>query len=326
MLIDPIACPDLTALTRRWPAPRRCCTRRRRICRAWRRSGTGPRPGVRHRARRAAARIPPGCARHHARRGARLPARQGSSGRRLVGPAAVVRRCSGTRRLTWSGRGPPGHAGGAARRAGKDGVGQAGVRRQGGGAAPAAPGGPVAAHLRHPQGAQQARLAIVRELWEARDEIARAADTSPRRVLTDQAIVEAARARQGFPPPVSWPSSKRSAGSARGAPAGTRRAGWPRCARSSSPTVSCPRSHGASGPAGPPPAHRWSERDPAAAARLTAAREAVPAVAPSTGCPRRTCSCPRRSAGSPGSRRSRPSPRRSRRRAGRTAPGPGRWS
>jgi ribonuclease D len=30
---------------------------------------------------------------------------------------------------------------------------------------------------------------------------------------------------------------------------------------------------------GPPPAHRWSERDPDAAARLAAAREAVTAVA-----------------------------------------------
>jgi ribonuclease D len=32
-------------------------------------------------------------------------------------------------------------------------------------------------------------------------------------------------------------------------------------------------------PAGPPPAHRWAERDPAAAARLAAARAAVTAIA-----------------------------------------------
>ena len=32
---------------------------------------------------------------------------------------------------------------------------------------------------------------MVRELWEARDAIAREADLSPRRVLADQAIIEA---------------------------------------------------------------------------------------------------------------------------------------
>ena len=37
-------------------------------------------------------------------------------------------------------------------------------------------------------------LAVVRELWTARDGIAQAADLSPRRVLPDTAIIEAARA------------------------------------------------------------------------------------------------------------------------------------
>ena len=37
-------------------------------------------------------------------------------------------------------------------------------------------------------------LAVVRELWQERDEVAREADLSPRRVLADQAIIEAARA------------------------------------------------------------------------------------------------------------------------------------
>jgi len=36
-------------------------------------------------------------------------------------------------------------------------------------------------------------LAVVRALWETRDEIAREADLSPRRVLGDQAIIEAAK-------------------------------------------------------------------------------------------------------------------------------------
>ena len=40
-----------------------------------------------------------------------------------------------------------------------------------------------------------------------------------------------------------------------------------------------PESAGGAIPNGPPPAHRWAERDPAAAARLTAARGAVTALA-----------------------------------------------
>src|SRR5271170_1812195 len=40
-------------------------------------------------------------------------------------------------------------------------------------------------------------LAVVRELWQTRDEIARDADQSPRRILSDQAIVDAARAEAG---------------------------------------------------------------------------------------------------------------------------------
>src|SRR6185437_8855894 len=40
-----------------------------------------------------------------------------------------------------------------------------------------------------------------------------------------------------------------------------------------------PEVAGAAAVPGPPPAHRWAERDPAAAARLAAAREAVGALA-----------------------------------------------
>jgi ribonuclease D len=36
---------------------------------------------------------------------------------------------------------------------------------------------------------------------------------------------------------------------------------------------------GAAAAPGPPPAHRWAERDPAAAARLAAAREAIGGIA-----------------------------------------------
>ena len=40
-----------------------------------------------------------------------------------------------------------------------------------------------------------------------------------------------------------------------------------------------PETAGGAMPNGPPPAHRWAERDPAAAARLAAARGAVTALA-----------------------------------------------
>ena len=68
-------------------------------------------------------------------------------------------------------------------------------------------------------------LAVVRELFMTRDAIAREADLSPRRVLADQAIVEAARQ-----PPAAGRSSTRSAGSPRGTRAGTPRSGSPRSA------------------------------------------------------------------------------------------------
>ena len=46
-------------------------------------------------------------------------------------------------------------------------------------------------------------LAVVRELWVTRDSIAQAADLSPRRVLADTAIIDAARAALAEPGPCS---------------------------------------------------------------------------------------------------------------------------
>jgi ribonuclease D len=124
-------------------------------------------------------------------------------------------------------------------------------------------------------------LAVVRELWQTRDEIARDADLSPRRVLSDQAIVDAARAEAAKPPPPDGrPQLERISGfharyarkySDRWAAAVLR-------ARQLDDTE-LPEVAGAAAAPGPPPAHRWAERDPAAAARLTAARETVGALA-----------------------------------------------
>jgi ribonuclease D len=123
-------------------------------------------------------------------------------------------------------------------------------------------------------------LAVVRELWQTRDDIARDADLSPRRILSDQAIVDAARAEAAKPPPTGRPQLERISGfHARYARKYAER--WAAAvlrARELDETE-LPEVAGASAAPGPPPAHRWAERDPAAAARLAAARETVGALA-----------------------------------------------
>jgi ribonuclease D len=118
-------------------------------------------------------------------------------------------------------------------------------------------------------------LAVVRELWMVRDRIAQAADLSPRRVLPDAAIVEAARAQ-----PASNAHLSRISGFS-GRQARRHEREWLAAitkARTSTDSE-LPDTAGGPVPSGPPPAHRWAERDPAAAARLAAARAAVTAIA-----------------------------------------------
>lgn len=117
-------------------------------------------------------------------------------------------------------------------------------------------------------------LAVVRDLWEARDAIAREADLSPRRVLADQAIIEAARQF-----PAGRPQLERISGFAT-RQARKHTAQWLGALQRARALADgeLPEVAGTAA-GGPPPAHRWSERDPAAAARLAAAREAVSALA-----------------------------------------------
>jgi ribonuclease D len=124
-------------------------------------------------------------------------------------------------------------------------------------------------------------LAVVRELWTARDRIAQAADLSPRRVLPDLAIVEAARSL-----PAGAAQLARISGFT-GRQARRHEREWLAAvgrARASADSE-LPEATGGPVPNGPPPAHRWAERDPAAAARLTAARAAVTAIAAARGLP-----------------------------------------
>jgi ribonuclease D len=118
-------------------------------------------------------------------------------------------------------------------------------------------------------------LAVVRELWTARDRIAQRADLSPRRVLPDTAIIEAARSY-----PANHAQLTKISGFA-GRQARRHEKDWlAAVARARASTDDeLPETTGGGLPNGPPPAHRWAERDPAAAVRLAAARAAITALA-----------------------------------------------
>lgn len=116
------------------------------------------------------------------------------------------------------------------------------------------------------------QLAAVRSLWEARDRLASERDIAPGRVLPDAAVVDAA---------VRNPDSVESLA---GLPVfrgrSQRRLGryWfdALAAAAALPADELPRSSAPTD--GPPPVARWSDRDPDAAARLSAARAGIAAV------------------------------------------------
>ncbi len=116
-------------------------------------------------------------------------------------------------------------------------------------------------------------LAVVRELWTLRDTIAREADLAPGRVLPDSAIVAAAlempRTTKALTDiaPFTGRSARRHLRAWLGAVSRARLL----------PESALPKPTGPGD--GPPPPSRWADRDPAAAARLAAARTAVAALA-----------------------------------------------
>lgn len=123
-------------------------------------------------------------------------------------------------------------------------------------------------------------LAVVRELWLERDKIARRRDLSPTKVLPDSAIIEAARAMPTGPDELSAVAGFSGRNARRHQPEWLRAIGRARAQPDRAlPTASAPPGDG------PPPAHRWQERDPEAAQRLTAARAVVAALADSHNMP-----------------------------------------
>jgi ribonuclease D len=117
-------------------------------------------------------------------------------------------------------------------------------------------------------------MAVVRELWLERDKIARRRDLSPGRVLPDAAIVEAARVLPGAERDLTEIPGFRGRGARRHAPEWRRAVDRARAQPEPNlPGTASPL------PEGPPPAHRWAERDPVAARRLAAVRGAVAALA-----------------------------------------------
>ncbi len=112
-------------------------------------------------------------------------------------------------------------------------------------------------------------LAAVRELWETRDRIAEQRDVSPGRIIPDSSIVEAAKALPKTRKELLATRAFRGRGAERYADewveAVQRALALP---ESELPQVSVPYD-------GPPPARIWKDRNPVAAARLTAAREAL---------------------------------------------------
>jgi ribonuclease D len=113
------------------------------------------------------------------------------------------------------------------------------------------------------------QVAVVRELWTLRDRIARDRDVSPGRVLPDTAIVAAA---------LELPTDVRSLAALPGFGHRTGRRqleqwlGAVERARAL-PEAQLPQLAAAF--TGPPPPRAWADKDPAAAARLSAARAAV---------------------------------------------------
>jgi ribonuclease D len=117
------------------------------------------------------------------------------------------------------------------------------------------------------------QLAVIRELWTAREELARTHDVSPGRLVPDGSLVEATLAMPGTPralvalPGFTGRGARRYASVWAAAIARGR----------ALPDPQLPPQHLPSD--GPPPARAWADRDPLAAARLARCRAVVTELA-----------------------------------------------
>lgn len=117
-------------------------------------------------------------------------------------------------------------------------------------------------------------LAIVRALWEERENEAQRRDITPGRVLRDAAIVAAARAKPGSVDALTDVAEWRTRGTKRAAPRW-----WPAIeAAMALPESKLPARRPPQGD-GPPPVRAWADKRPDAAARLATARAALGALA-----------------------------------------------
>ncbi|MGI5480091.1 HRDC domain-containing protein [Streptomyces lavendofoliae] len=123
------------------------------------------------------------------------------------------------------------------------------------------------------------QMAVVRELWTARDRIAQRRDVSPGKVLSDAAIVEAALA---LPPNVQALTALPGFGHRMGR---RQLEQWQAAVDRAKALPDAELPQPGQAVQGPPPPRAWADKDPAAAARLSAARSAVSALAESLNLP-----------------------------------------
>lgn len=117
------------------------------------------------------------------------------------------------------------------------------------------------------------QLAVVRELWQTRDRIAQKRDVSPGKVLSDAAIVEAALA---LPANVHALAGLNGYGHRMGR---RQLEQWQAAVDRAKALPDAALPQPGQPVTGPPPPRAWADKDPAAAARLSAARAAVSALA-----------------------------------------------
>ncbi|WP_436954471.1 ribonuclease D [Streptomyces sp. SudanB182_2057] len=117
------------------------------------------------------------------------------------------------------------------------------------------------------------QLAVVRELWQTRDRIAQRRDVSPGKVLSDAAIVEAALALPGN---VHALAALNGFGHRMGR---RQLEQWQAAVDRAKALPETALPQPGQPVAGPPPPRAWADKDPAAAARLSAARAGVSSLA-----------------------------------------------